>query len=116
MHNDPFVGVDIASGKDETAITIISEEKIDAVLSAAYAFGKALSEKARELSKAAYAFCEAMATMIPSSINPDGWNNTFERAVKKLARRERYLRRYRQRGLRMKSRKTRFYKARHKRF
>lgn len=115
---DPLykVGVDLASGKDETVMTIIKEEQIDAILSAAYAFGKALSEKATELHKSAYAFGEAMATLIPGSTNPDGWKATLDRAVKKLARRERYLRRYRRRGERMKCRKTRFHKARHKRF
>lgn len=94
----------------------MEKEQIDEILSAGYALGKALTERAGDLHKVAYAFGEAMATLIPSSVNPDGWNKTLERAVKKLARRERYLRRYRQRGLRMKSRKTRFHKARHKRF
>lgn len=120
------IGIDPAPGKDETAITFITEEKskedllietqVSDVLMAAYVLGQSMSEAANDIHKALYRFGEIFSRLVNKNNDPHGWNKTLERTVKKLARRERYLRRYKQRGLRMKSQKTRFHKASHKRF
>ena len=78
------------------------EIDIDAILAAGRAFGEAINKLAGSLHKAAASLGEAFSKILPVTDDPHGWHKTWERQIKKLERRERYLRRYRQRGLRMK--------------
>jgi hypothetical protein len=88
----------------------MNEQEIEAIIKAAQAFNSELTRVAREvgkeLHKAAAILGNAFACILPKDQNPFGWDQSWERVVKKLVRRERYLRRYRQRGMRMKKRKT----------
>ncbi len=83
---------------------IYTDEQIEAVIKAANDFGIAMNNIAQDISKFAAALVESFARILPMTNDPHGWNKTWERTIKKLARRERYLRRYKQRGLRMKKR------------
>lgn len=96
----------------------MNKQEIDTIMNAAKEFGAAMGEvmsiTAQQIYNAVESFGKELAVLLDPNIL--FLDKSWERRIKKLIRRKRYLRRYRQRGERMKSGKTRFHKARHKRF
>jgi len=75
---------------------------IEEAIKAANDLGELLKIESHKVMKQIYqsaaAFGVALGGILPPTNDPHGWNETWERQVKKLTRRERYLRRYKRRG------------------